>query len=134
VHEWRLDLEGQNCQTFTDVVNALLGFLRVRRASAQAKFPFHSENHSVVGLVWIPPWSAAVLTRSTYIQIDTSFMAIEPHVYSIPLATVLGTSETKELYEMRYHAMHTMGVIHADLDSKPILSEQHASLTAIGQT
>jgi hypothetical protein len=73
-----------------------------------------------------------------------SFKAIKPYVYSIPLgvdaneyfplAIVLGISEGKELYELFYDAMHTVGVGEVDLDSKPVLSDQEASLMAIGQS
>jgi hypothetical protein len=86
----------------------------------KAALPFHSEKHIGAGIVWIPPWSADVFTRCMDIQLDTSFTAIKPCVYSVPLgvntnescplANVLGISETKELHRILYRGIHIAGV------------------------
>jgi hypothetical protein len=79
----------------------------------------------------------------TYIQLDTSFRAVKKYVYSIPLgihanesfplAIMIGLSESVELYQMFYDAMAKVGVSQRDLFSKPILSDQHSSLMAMGR-
>ena len=43
------------------------------------------QNHSVQFFIWIAPWAVAFFTNCGYFQLDASFKALRPYVYSVPL-------------------------------------------------
>jgi hypothetical protein len=98
------------------------------------------ESKGVVALVWIPPWALAAFDRCNYIELDTSFRAIKPYVYSIPLAIhaneafplaiIVGLSESLELYKMFFRAMESIGITREVIIKKPFLTDQHKALKA----
>ena len=46
------------------------------------------DNQKVQYLIWVAPWFDAFLNMGHYIQIDASFEALEPYVYSVPLLII----------------------------------------------
>jgi hypothetical protein len=89
----------------------------------------------------VPPWEADAFRKSQYVELDTSFQALAPYVYcvplaihaneSFPLALVIGISESVELYDLFFQAMRKFGISEEELNAKPYLSDQHTSLVSI---
>jgi hypothetical protein len=84
--QWCLGLEKQSCASLEDLVQSLPGNVSVYTATIPANLPFTFHDSPVACLKWIPPWAADVFHMCDYLQLDTSFRAVEPDVYTIPLA------------------------------------------------
>jgi hypothetical protein len=100
------------------------------------------KDKGVVALIWVPPWAIEVFFyHCSYIELDMSFRALEPYVYSIPLAInanesfplafIIGQTESVELYSLFFHAMSKIGIPEEDLKAKPFLTDQHKALKAV---
>jgi hypothetical protein len=68
------------------------------------------EDQGVVALVWVAPFASNAILLAQFYELDCSFRALQPYVYSVPLSVhvnveiplgiVLGQSETAEIYGM----------------------------------
>lgn len=95
------------------------------------------EGKNVQYLIWIAPWISALLKITGYIQIDASFYALHPYVYSvplfiydnaaIPLGIVLGPSESSHLFDVFYKFVKTIFPT-ANLQKFSILSDEGSAI------
>ena len=73
------------------------------------------KNQDVQCLVWIPLFIEQLLNVGSYIQLDASFYALRPYVFSLPLliynnasiliGIVVGLSESVILYDVLYKSI-----------------------------
>jgi hypothetical protein len=105
------------------------------------------QNDGVVMLLWIAPWTLAVLRshRIQYIEMDASFMAVRPYCFVVSLGLIgncrvpvdLAVSVTKkvQLYDMFHDAL-----IEADpslsllLENLPVLNDMGPGLASFAST
>jgi hypothetical protein len=130
-----------NLESLEDIIKDLPGKIILYIAQQANKLEFQYRHDSVVGLVWLPPWSIYEFQKSDYIEIDTSFKALRPYVYSIPLATtaneffplalVVGLSESVQLYQLFFDAIDSIGIFKDNLMTKPFLSDQGKALKSV---
>jgi hypothetical protein len=78
-------LEKQNCASLEDLVQSLPENASVYTATVPANLPFTFHDSPVACLEWIPPWASDEFHMCDYIQLDTSFRAVKPYVYIVPL-------------------------------------------------
>jgi hypothetical protein len=114
---------------------------QVNIGDVNSQFYLTHESNIVPALVWIPPWTISLFRKSSYIELDTSFRAFKPYVYSIPLAIhanesfplalIVGISESKELYDLFFAAMESIGITQEKFKRKPFLTDQHKALKAV---
>jgi hypothetical protein len=99
------------------------------------------QSSGVVAFTWIPPWTFDVFINCQYIELDTSFRALQPYVYcvplgicrneSFPLGLIVGISESVELYRMFFRAMSAIGITEDLIINKPFLTDQHLALKTV---
>jgi hypothetical protein len=98
-------------------------------------------SRDVVALIWIPPWTITTFQKCNYIELDTSFHALRPYVYSVPLAIhanesfplalIIGLVESIKLYRLFIDAMSCIGIPEELLFTKPFLTDQHKALISV---
>jgi hypothetical protein len=133
-----LELEKHNCTSFESLISALPGRFYVSVTDDSEKLPLKFQSKSVVSFTWVPPWAVDTFKKCRFIELDTSFRALKPYVYSIPmgihanesfpLAVVVGLSESIELYDLFFQAMLKSGVSGEELHAKPFVTDQHPAL------
>ena len=100
------------------------------------------EGNPIKALVWIPSVAFELLHLSNCIELDTSFFATKPNVFSvpmliycntgIPLGLIVGPTESSEFYTLFYKAFEEINSdLFEELKSKCILSDQHTSFEAL---
>jgi hypothetical protein len=98
---------------------------------------FHG--HSMVTLVWIAPWAAAALRIADFYELDCSFRALRPLVYSVPMAVchnvgiplgiVVAPTERSEVYAMFAKALSEHAMVAAEeLRRWAVLSDEGTAL------
>jgi hypothetical protein len=96
---------------FDDIVRELHGTFRLQlRTSIQAESLFWYNGKEIITLTWLAPWAISALWRSDYYELDYSFKALRPYVYSIPLAVkanvgvplgiVIAPSERRDVFSL----------------------------------
>jgi hypothetical protein len=56
------------------------------RAALDQKSSFLLDEREIVTLAWPAPWAVSALRHADYYELECSFKALKPHVYSIPIA------------------------------------------------
>ena len=96
-----------------------------------------SNDHVLQRITWVCAWSAEILKKSQYIQLDTSFKATAPYCYccvnsiinneSVTVAITVGMSENSDIYENTYNAIERF-IPREKLNSLPVLSDMGTGL------
>jgi hypothetical protein len=138
---YKIQVKIEKTTSFEEIVSNLSGKINIFVTQNPMNLRLQFNSNSVVGFVWIPPWTLDVLKKYHYIELDASFRALRPYVYSIPLAIhaneafplalVVGLSENVELYSMFFKAMEAIGVTRDMFSQKPFLSDQHMALKTV---
>jgi hypothetical protein len=99
---------------------------------------FSFGGREIVTLAWFAPWAISVLHDADYYELDCSFMALKPYIYSIPLAIkanvgiplgiVIAPSERREIYSIFSHLLAEKGFSRESLFELPLLSDAGTAL------
>jgi hypothetical protein len=139
--QYQLDIEETNSGCLEEIISELPGRVFLAVTNEKSDLPLKLQNNTVITFSWLPPWAINEFRKSTYIELDTSFRAIKPYVYcipmgihaneSFPLAIIIGLSESIELYDLFFSSMLKLGIDLNELRSKPYLSDQHSALLSV---
>jgi hypothetical protein len=136
--QYNLAIKAEQSAYLEEIVRNLPGNISLFITRYPNNLQLQYDCNGVAALVWIPPWSVDVFWRCNYIELDTSFRALKPYVYCIPLAIhaneafplalIVGLSETVELYNLFFNAMDSIGITRELIIQKPFLTDQHKAL------
>jgi hypothetical protein len=135
---------------FTITLESLIashpGYYTIFVKDATPESPLLFRGKEVVQLTFIHPKALDVIQESQYLQLDASFHAVHPYVYSIPLGMIfnnalplgiqLSPTEKEEHYTLFYDRLSkliekTLGPQFLNrLASQPILSDEGTGLAA----
>jgi hypothetical protein len=84
-----IETRNRDFSDFDDLFAQLHGTFRLQlRAAVQQEsllLLLHN-GREIVTLAWLAPWAVSGLKLADYYELDCSFKALKPYVYSIPLA------------------------------------------------
>ena len=134
----RIDENAMNATDLKELFTCIGGHLFLVKGNGLYEF----EGTSIKAFAWIPEVSFEVLTMGNCIELDTSFTAINPYVFSvpsiihrnsgIPLGLLVGPTECHELYSLLYNSMSIIdSELFQILLSKKILSDEHSSFECL---
>lgn len=130
--------------SFEQLLEALPGRFVVTVSGRSLAFPGLScpvlfNGQPVVTLTWIAPWAADALRRADYYELDCSFQALRPFVYSvpmvisrnvgIPIGLVVAPTERARVFALFAEGLVEHGVCsRQSLASLPLLSDAGRAL------
>jgi hypothetical protein len=128
-----------------ELVSSLAGWISITHKKDFKELPLTRDTENVVTFVWIAPWALDEFQKCNFVELDTSFRALRPYVYCVPMAIrsnesfplgiLVGPSESIEFYNLFFHAMRSLirdkGGDPNDLERKPYLSDEHPALVAV---
>jgi hypothetical protein len=86
---YHFDVKDANCGSFQEMIADLDGWIYITTAETEYdrvdRLPLKWYEKSVVTFVWLPPWAINEFRRCKFIELDTSFRALKPYVYAIPM-------------------------------------------------
>ena len=140
-------LFSSNSNSLESIMNKTKGhyFLLLYKSSISENNLLVHNDKQVQYLVWIAPWCKKFLEfHSGYIQIDASFYALHPYVYSvpllildnaaIPLGIVLGPQENNHLFNYFYDFVGRIyPSLILQLKKMPILSDEGSAIKLFAQ-
>lgn len=137
--EWRNSIKFSKCSILQEIMNFKSGyyFLFLFDSIINNNLLIYN-NKSVQCLVWIPSYIKDYISIGSYIQIDASFYALHPYVYSIPLliynnssiplGIVMGPSESEKLYDLIYQCIEK--ILGRKINNIPILSDEGTAIAS----
>jgi hypothetical protein len=97
-----------------------------------------NEQTYINSISWLAPWTKSVFESLNFIELDASFWALRPFVYSIPtgiiqnksipLGLFLFKSENAEMYKMFFKMLLDAGIPLAVIRSKGYLTDEGTSI------
>jgi hypothetical protein len=119
---------------FDDSFAELHGTFRLQiRSTNQMESSLLYDGREIVTLTWLAPWAIWALRQADYYELDCSFKALKPYVYSIPLAVkanvgiplgiVIAPSERRAVYSIFADVRAEKGFSQNDLFEVPLLSD-----------
>jgi hypothetical protein len=104
---------------------------------------FMFEGQAVHSLRWVAPWAVDAFRGADFYELDASFKALKPYVYSVPLAVsknvgiplglVLGPSESTEMFQIFAEGLIEHGLEMGQLRALALLSDEGSALVAYGE-
>lgn len=73
----------QNSETIESLLHNLSGSLKIFTTDAQNKKLVTFESETLLGFSWVCPWASKILEISDVAELDASFWALKPYVFSI---------------------------------------------------
>jgi hypothetical protein len=102
------------------------------------------EEKGVIALVWVAPWASDAISVAQFYELDCSFRALQPYVYSVPLAVaanvgiplgiILGQSETAELYGMFAQVLSEQGMPRERFANLALLSDEGSAIVSYARS
>jgi hypothetical protein len=140
----------RSLQNHTESLDALVhntpGYWTISVKDADSNSQLLFNQREVVQITWIHPKALDVLAKSQYIQLDASFEALRPYIYSIPLGMLhnnavplglqLSPTEREDHYSCFFdqltHLIDELDVPGniSSITNQPILSDEGTALKA----
>jgi hypothetical protein len=124
-----------------DIIAGLHGTFRLPpSASARTVHDILDLNDGgeIVSLAWLAPWTICALREADYYELDYSFKALKPYVYSIPravkanlgipLGIVIAPSERRYVFSLFADVLAEKDLSRDDLLELPLLSDAGSAL------
>jgi hypothetical protein len=103
-----------------------------------------SKDENIRSITWLVPFIDDILKRCQYIELDASFKAAFPYVYTVPLAIIdneavplgftIGPTEKAELFLEFYKCVEKTSPIYEDLLKIPINTDEGNALSLFRRT
>jgi hypothetical protein len=131
-----MELEEEHSQSLRDIVSILPGkvCISITKQPNALQLVWEdpeldaSMSHGVVAFAWFPPFAAAEFRKCRFIELDTSFRALRPYSYAVPLGMraseampsgiIIGLLENRELYDRFFTALVDMGVTEDEIGER----------------
>lgn len=137
--EYSNELKISKCSDLNEIISSKNGYFYIYSLDSKInQYLLTFNNKSVQCLVWIPSYINDFIGMGSYIQIDASFYALSPYVYSIPLliynnasiplGIIMGPSENEKLYEIFYQCVEN--IIGPKINNIPILSDEGTAIAS----
>jgi hypothetical protein len=133
-----------NDSALDDILAGLRGTFRLQLSPEPCTdSPLSYRGREIVSLTWLAPWAICALRQADYVELDCSFKALKPYVYSIPLAVkansgiplgiVMAPSERQAVFSLFADVLAEKGFSRRDLFELPLLSDAGTALRSYAE-